>query len=133
MARVSLIPTNCHRWRDGKHQELSVALGELSNSKLASNDGNDSVNKTRLGVAVRPLTSDERKQDNVREGGLLVEDVGGPAARAGIQPGDVILSLNGERVSKVEQLRQLIANHGKHVALLVQRDNSRIFVPVDLG
>lgn len=120
-------------WRDGKHQEISVALGDLSNSKLASNDDNDSVNKTRLGVAVRPLTSEERKQDNVREGGLLVEDVGGPAARAGIQPGDVILSLNGERVSKVEQLRKLVANHGKHVALLVQRDNSRIFVPVDLG
>jgi serine protease Do len=120
-------------WRDGKHKELSVALGDLSNSKLASNDAKDNLNKSRLGVAVRPLTPEERKQDNVREGGLLVEDVAGPAAAAGIQPGDVILSLNGERISKVEQLRKLITNHGKHIALLVQRENSRIFVPVDLG
>ena len=50
-----------------------------------------------------------------------------------IQPGDVILSLNGERVNKVAQLRKLVKEHGKHVALLVQRQHSRIFVPVDLG
>ena len=120
-------------WRNGKHKQLTVALGDLNKSKLASNDNNENLNKSRLGVAVRPLTPDERKQANVREGGLLVEDVAGPAAVAGIQPGDVILSLNGERVDKVEQLRKLVAKHGKHIALLVQRDHSRIFVPVDLG
>jgi serine protease Do len=120
-------------WRNGKHKELSVALGDLSKSKLASNDDSENLNKSRLGVAVRPLTPDERKQANVREGGLLVEEVGGPAAAAGIQPGDVILSLNGEHIDKVSQLRKLIAKHGKHVALLVQREHSRIFVPVDLG
>ena len=120
-------------WRNGKHKQLTVTLGDLNNSKLASNDNNENLNNSRLGVAVRPLTPEERKQANVREGGLLVEDVAGPAAAAGIQPGDVILSLNGERVNKVAQLRKLVKEHGKHVALLVQRQHSRIFVPVDLG
>lgn len=120
-------------WRNGKQKELTASLGDLNNAKFASNDSKPNLDKSRLGVAVRPLTPAERKQANINEGGLLVEDVAGPAAAAGIEPGDVILSLNGERIDKVEQLRKLIANHSKHVALLVQRDNSRIFVPVDLG
>jgi len=122
-------------WRDGKHKQLTVTLGDLNNSKLASNDDSDSqsMHKSRLGVAVRPLTPDERKQANVNKGGLLVEGVTGPAAQAGIQPGDVILSLNGKRIDSVNELRKLISKHGKHVALLIQRNDSRIFVPVDLG
>jgi len=122
-------------WRDRKHKQLTVTLGDLNNSKLASNDDSDSqsMHKSRLGVAVRPLTPDERKQANVNKGGLLVEGVTGPAAQAGIQPGDVILSLNGKRIDSVNELRKLISKHGKHVALLIQRNDSRIFVPVDLG
>jgi serine protease Do len=63
----------------------------------------------------------------------MVENVTGPAADAGIQPGDVILSLNGTPVKSAEQLQQLMKKAGKHVALLVQRDEAKIFVPVDLG
>jgi len=78
------------------------------------------------------LDPDEQKQAGVR-GGLMVENVTGPAADAGIQPGDVILSLNGTPVKSAEQLQQLMKKAGKHVALLVQRDEAKIFVPVDLG
>jgi serine protease Do len=59
--------------------------------------------------------------------------VAGPAARAGIQPGDVILSVNGTPVKDGEQFHELVSKSGKHVALLVQREDARIFVPVDLG
>lgn len=121
-------------WRNGKDKQITVVLGNLNNSQIASNDNSTpNYKKSRLGVAVRPLTPDERKQADVNIGGLLVENVSGPAEKAGIQPGDVILSLNGQRVSKVSQLRKLIDSHGKHIALLIQRNNSRIFVPVDLG
>ena len=60
-------------------------------------------------------------------------DVAGPASRAGIRPGDVLLALNGRAVSTVEDLRKLLDGAGKHVALLVQRNDARIFVPVELG
>ena len=53
--------------------------------------------------------------------------------RAGIQPGDVILSLNGTPIKDAEQLRGLVSKAGKHIALLVKREDARIFVPVDLG
>jgi len=63
----------------------------------------------------------------------LVENSTGPAARAGIQPGDVVLSVNGTLVSNVDQLRGMIDKAGKHVALLIQREDAKIFVPVNLG
>ena len=78
------------------------------------------------------MAPEEQKQVGV-DGGLVVEEAAGPAARAGIQPGDVILSFNGTPVKDAEQLRELVSKSGKHVALLVQREEARIFVPVDLG
>jgi len=85
----------------------------------------------RLGLAVRPLTPEERQQVGAR--GLVVEGVSGPAARAGIQPGDVVLSVNGTPVQSVEQLRAQVEKSGKTVALLVQREDTKIFVPLDLS
>jgi serine protease Do len=65
--------------------------------------------------------------------GVVVENVGGAAAKAGVQPGDVIISVNSTPVNSVEQLRDIINKSGKTVALLVQRDDARVFIPVPLG
>jgi serine protease Do len=86
----------------------------------------------RLGVAVRPLSPQERQQVGVASG-VVVENATGPAATAGIQPGDVILSVNNTPVKDVEQLKQLVAKAGKRVALLVQRDEAKMYVPIELG
>ncbi len=117
--------------RNGKIRHIDVTVGQLKNAKVASADVAGQP-PGRLGVVVRPLAPDERKQAGV-SGGLIVENAAGPAANAGIQPGDMILSFNGTPVKSPEQLKQLLAKAGKHVALLVQRDETKIFVPVDLG
>jgi serine protease Do len=117
--------------RKGTHKDLDVTLGRMKDIKLAGN-ANSQAEKGRLGLAVRPLDAEERQQAGV-EDGLLVEGVAGPAARAGIQPGDVILQVNGTPIRSVEQLRELTQKSGKHMAILVQREDARIFVPVDLG
>ena len=57
----------------------------------------------------------------------------GRAAEAGIQQGDVVLSVDGTPVQSVAQLRNLVHEHDDQVALLIQRGDSRIFVPVGLG
>jgi serine protease Do len=118
-------------WRKGSEHELHVKLGDAAAAPVAaiatSDDG-----KARLGLAVRPLTPEERSQAQVT-GGLVVENAAGPAAKAGIQAGDIVLALNGEPVSSVTQLRDKLAQAGHHVALLVQHNEARIFVPVDLG
>ena len=117
--------------RKGETRHIDVTVGELKNAKIAAADvaGQD---HGRLGVVVRPLNPDEQKQAGVT-GGLVVENATGPAANAGIQPGDMILSVNGTPVRSVEQLQSLLSKTGKHVALLVQRDDMKRFVAVDIG
>lgn len=118
-------------WRKGATREIEVKVGAQKEVKLASAESKKEA-QGRLGLALRSLTPDERRQVDGKNG-LLVEDVGGAAARAGIRPGDVVLALNGEPVNNVEQLRGLVAKAEKRVALLIQRDDAKLFVPVDLG
>ncbi len=118
-------------WRDGKPLTLAATLGTLDTQKVASAD--DAVpGDGKLGVAVRPLTAQEKSEAEL-DHGVVVEDVAGAAAQAGVQPGDVILSVNRAKVTSPAQLSELIGKAGKTVALLVQRDDARIFIPVRIG
>jgi serine protease Do len=115
--------------RDGAHKQIEVKVGELESTQVASAD-TTSPEQGRLGVEVRPLNSDEQQQAGTQ--GLLIENASGPAARAGIQAGDLLLAVNGTPVASVAQLRALVAKSGKTLALLIQRDDGKIFVPVQL-
>lgn len=116
--------------RNGTSGKFDVKVGELNGAKLASADSSNQEHG-RLGLAVRPLNPDERQQSGAK--GLVVAEASGAAARAGIQPGDLLLAVNGTPIQSVEQLRALVAKSGKTMALLIQRDEGKIFVPVDLG
>jgi serine protease Do len=119
-------------WRDGKALTVNVAIGTdkppsaVQASASASSQG-------RLGLALRPLMQDERSQTGVSAGGLVVEDAHGPAAEAGIQPGDIILSVDGTALQSVAQLTNILQGHEKHLALLIQRGKNCLFVPVTAG
>ncbi|WP_323073586.1 DegQ family serine endoprotease [Mycetohabitans endofungorum] len=117
-------------WRDRSMKDVNVTLGAFANDKVGSNDAQGAT-QGRLGVAVRVLTPQEQRA--VQAHGLLVQDVAGPAAAAGVQPGDVILAVNGQPVTTPAQLASSLSRAGSSVALLVQRDNAQIFIPVDLG
>ncbi len=119
-------------WRDHGEQKLTVATAEAKDQNVASNDQTGAARGGKLGVAVRPLTAQE-KQENGGKGGLLVEQVSGAAERAGVQPGDVVLALNGKPVHSVQQLKDLVGRSGKHAALLIQRNDRQLFVPIELG
>ena len=119
-------------WRDKSTKTVSVTIGKLGDAKLASNGDSQSQVQGRLGVAVRPLTPDEMNSSSLTHG-LVVGQVSGAAANAGIQPGDVILAVNGRPVTSAQQLKDMVAKAGNSIALLIQRDNAQIFVPVDLG
>ncbi len=117
-------------WRDRKNKELTVQVGEMQDRKVASAK-DKSAPAGKLGLAVRPLNKDEQRESDAK--GLLVEQVAGAAADAGIQPGDIVISANGVTVSTVDQLRERVEKAEGSVALLIQRDGHRLFVPVDAG
>jgi len=123
-ARLSVV-------RKGERLDIAVNVGQAPEGKRASAQS-EGKPQGRLGLAVRALSAEERRAIGT-QGGLVVEESTGAAAKAGIQPGDVILAINGAPVSNVEQLRALTAKAGKNVALLVQRADAKIFVPVELG
>ncbi|OWT77316.1 MULTISPECIES: DegQ family serine endoprotease [unclassified Achromobacter] len=118
-------------WRDGKRETLTASLGTLSKGDAVASNGDQGPSHGKLGLALRRLTPDEREQADTD--GLLVQQASGPAAKAGIQRGDVILSVNGVAARSVEQVREALTKAGKTVALLVQRGDSKIFVPVQIG
>jgi len=118
-------------WRQHGTREVNVKLGEMQDKRTASNT-DQSHSGGKLGLAVRPLTSEEQHQANTH-GGLLVEQAQGPAADAGLQQGDIVLAANGTRVSSVADLRSAIEKSKSHIALLVQRGDTQLFVPVRVG
>ncbi len=119
-------------WRDRSEQTIEARLQGADGSGKVVADASGSLDKGQLGLALRPLTREEQREAKV-DSGLLVEDVDGSAARAGIQQGDVLLAINGKSVQSVDQIKSVLAGKPGSVALLVQRDGEKIFVPVKLG
>jgi serine protease Do len=124
-------PATVQIWRDGKETDLKLTVGEMPGDKTTV-AANVAEPQGKLGVAVRPLAADEAKKLGA-EGGVVVERAGGAAAKAGVRPGDVILGVNGKTVKSPEDLKSAIDGAGKNAALLVQRGEGRLYVPVQIG
>ncbi|MGD9954154.1 MAG: DegQ family serine endoprotease [Burkholderiales bacterium] len=114
--------------RQGKPRELVATLGSSADDQAQRAQADETAGQGKLGLAVRPLSPQEREAVGI-SGGLVVEGVNGAAARAGIQPGDIVLQAGGKPVKDVEDLRAATRS-GKTVALLLQRGERRLFVPV---
>jgi serine protease Do len=119
-------------WRAGKKVELSTMLTEATEAVAPSDANAGGPSQDKLGVAVRPLTPEERKEVSLASG-LLVEQAAGPAARAGIEAGDIILAVNGASIKSIEQLQALVSKENKLLAMLIQRAGAKMFIPVKLG
>ena len=118
-------------WRDGKTTTLSAVVGTLDDGKIARNDVDAGAPSGKLGVAVRPLSPEEQKQAG--KTGLVVEKSGGAAAKAGVQPGDLIVGVGSTKVTTVDELRAQVDKAGKTAALLIERDGRQIYVPVKIS
>jgi len=119
-------------WRDRKSREAVVTVAALEPAEVIAARQQSEAPGGKLGLAVRPLSPAERAQAGTA-GQLIVESSDGPAAEAGVEPGDVILAVNGRPVDTARALRDAVDKSGNTVALLIQRGEAQIYVPVRLG
>jgi serine protease Do len=123
-------------WREGKEKSINVKVGELEAQPqrvAARNTGGRTADQAaRLGLSVRPLAPEEKQQMET-QGTIVVDQVSGPAAAAGVQPGDIILGVNGKPVKSVGELQAIAKSAEKNVALLIQRQDAQLFVPLRLS
>ena len=118
-------------WRDQRPREFTVQASQLEDPS-EEDKATPELGHNALGLAVRPLSPNESRQLDAT-GGLLVQQSIGRAEQAGIQPGDIVLALNGQPLTEARQLRDLTPRSTQHVALLIQRGTTRLFVPLDLS
>ncbi len=125
--------------REGGSKELSVKIAELPNEEeleLASAARPGTASERRLGVTVRDLTAEQRKELQLESHGVMVRDVGqGAAARAGIRQGDVILLVNNVRVKDSDHFKKLAEElpEGKPVPVLVHRQGNPLFLALKVA
>ena len=114
----------------------SVGIGFAVPSSLAKNvitqlADRGKVERGWLGVGIQPLTPELAK--SFKRGdttGALVSEVkeGSPADKAGMKTGDVIVELDGKKVTKATDLPTLVAEMpvGKSVPIVVMRDGREV-------
>jgi serine protease Do len=119
-------------WRRGKTAELEVVLAELPSEEQLAGRGAKAY--SRGGLALSELTPEQRRELKI-DHGLLVEEVTGDAARAGIRVGDVLLAVNNGKVATVEGFRKAIAAipKGKSAAILVRRGEGSLYIPLKIS
>jgi serine protease Do len=85
-----------------------------------------------LGITATELTDAQKRELRVR-GGVRVEAVEGPAARAGLREGDVILALGNTDITDIKQFSSVAAElekAGKNVSALVRRGDGASWIVI---
>jgi serine protease Do len=128
-------------YRDNQRKSLSVTPEELDLEAEASgrrssgpSDQPEPPTATDFGMQLEAITPDIARGAEVPRGrgGAIVADVdrGSAAARAGVQPNDIILEVNRQPMSSLTQVTRALQNatSGAPVFLVVWRDGQEVFI-----
>ena len=93
------------------------------------------VHRAYLGVAIQPVTQEDAEQFKVKvHNGVMVREVrdNTPAAKAGVQPGDVILQFAGQPVNNPRELQNIVERSpiGSSQPMVLLRDGKQITINV---
>jgi serine protease Do len=121
--------------------EEALARGDFSGEEEGEDRGGaegDGKSKVKLGITVQPITPELAQRVGAQPGeGLVVVDVDpeGPAARAGIREGDVVIEVNRDRVKSPADISKALARlkDGDMALLRVKRGGGAVFVAVPFG
>jgi len=116
--------------REGKRQDMKVVVGELPDSEQKIAQATAGAREpSRLGLVAAPISAVTRQRSGV-EKGVEVTEVDGPAADAGLRPGDVITRLNNQEIDSVETLGKVIDSlkPGRSIPVLIVRGQAPTFL-----
>lgn len=126
--------------RNGTEQQVKATLGELTQQQSqkkeqALSEEQSGLEGGQFGLRVEPLTPEDATQLGLPRDtkGVVVQavDPTGPAAEAGIQPGDIIMEANRQPVRSIDDLRAALRKSGSRPALLlINRSGQTIYVTV---
>ena len=123
--------------RDGKQKFLHVKIAELPAEESMVDQGTErkETKSNRLKIEVLALTNEQRQRADVDSGVLVQAVEEGPAAKAGIRPGDILLKLNGQDIKNTKQFLDIVKKlpENKWVRVLIQRGDSPRFLPLKIG
>ncbi|MDE2423621.1 MAG: DegQ family serine endoprotease [Betaproteobacteria bacterium] len=129
-------------WRQGQLVDLQLKLGEMpANTAVSENEQNNNNLETpkhttvnKLGLSISNLTQQQKNQNGITHG-VVVTEVSGLSADIGMQPGDIILSINNIAVKNSNEFNDVLSKMGnkKVVALLIKRGDTSQFVTIKLG
>ena len=118
--------------RNGKEKTLTVKIGALpSEDELATTQGvPEMAGNNRIGINVKTLTDDQRKELKVDNGVIVTDIDDGAAHDAGIRRGGVILRLNNVAVKEAAHFARIVVGlpEGKSVPVLIRRRNGPLFL-----
>lgn len=122
--------------RKGGAKTLNIGVGEMPSDAAEVAQGskpNAKPEVNRIGLMLKELSPQQKKKLNGKNG-LLIIDAQGAVAQAGVRRGDIVLGLNNTEVQSLEQFNKQLAGYaaGKTVALLVQRGENTLYVPVKI-
>jgi serine protease Do len=118
--------------RKGKFKILHVKLGELPEEDMRVAQGAPRpASESRLKLSVADLSAEQRDKLEIKQGGVLVSQVlAGPARKAGVRRGDVVLTVNNIDIKDAKHFRDVVKDlpTDKSVPLLVQRRGGPVFL-----
>ncbi|WP_369586828.1 DegQ family serine endoprotease [Kingella oralis] len=116
-------------WRKGQMLDVEIKLGTQNDiaakSERQSNDRGDNVDDFQFAAAGLTLIVNSN-------GNIVVSNVKGIAANAGLRRGDILLEVAGKEVHSQEEFNAAIESAGKNIPLLVQRGSSNLFMALIL-
>jgi serine protease Do len=121
--------------RDGKKKKMSVKIGVLEQDNFEELTQNDiGAAGNRLGIDVQELSDDDRDQSGLDKGVLVVRVAQGPGRTAGIEPGDVITTIDSQWVNSSQEFEALVRELDVNVAIPVRivRDQRPEFLVIKI-
>ena len=118
-------------WRKHRALDFMVKFGRIRDPARLQGQPLPEAPPGEPGLTLRKLTVRELAITELPSG-MLIEQVAGPAARAGLLPGDVLLAINGDTTQTLKDVQAALHGKPERLALLIQRGSDRMFVPVAL-